>query len=59
MLDFEGVEQIGQPFADEIFRVFSNSHPNVNVFWINSNADIERMIEYVRGGSHDDQLQLF
>jgi anti-sigma regulatory factor (Ser/Thr protein kinase) len=31
MLDFAGVEQIGQPFADEIFRVFANAHPGTRI----------------------------
>ena len=27
ILDFTDVPEIGQPFADEIFRVFKNAHP--------------------------------
>ena len=30
-LDFEGVDTIGQPFADEIFRVFRTANPKVGV----------------------------
>lgn len=29
ILDFEGVSEIGQAFADEIFRVFQASHPDI------------------------------
>lgn len=29
ILDFEGVKTIGQGFADEIFRVFKNAHPDI------------------------------
>lgn len=28
ILDFKGITIIGQPFADEVFRVFQNAHPN-------------------------------
>ncbi len=27
--NFEGVPTIGQPFPDEIFRVFANTHPAI------------------------------
>ena len=36
---------IGQAFADEIFRVFTNSHPAIEVHPINVNSDVKRMIE--------------
>jgi len=29
IFDFEGVENIGQAFADEVFRVFSKQHPGI------------------------------
>lgn len=48
LLDFRGVSQIGQPFADEIFRVFQNSHPETKVLAIHTNAEIRRMIDHVR-----------
>lgn len=31
ILDFEGVDDIGQAFADEVFRVFQQSHPDVQL----------------------------
>ena len=33
--DFEGVETIGQAFADEIFRVFAKSHPEIAIIPMN------------------------
>ncbi len=51
MLDFRGVQQIGQPFADEIFRVFANEHPQVKVVAINTSSDVQRMIEYARANN--------
>ncbi|MBI5165292.1 MAG: DUF4325 domain-containing protein [Magnetospirillum sp.] len=61
LLDFEGVDQIGQPFADEVFRVFANTHPAIRVSCVNAGPDILRMIAYVRGEEDGDstQLQLF
>ncbi len=47
MLDFSNVEMIGQGFADQIFRVFRNAHPDINLIWINANNDIEKMIRRV------------
>jgi len=43
-LDFAGVPFIGQAFADEIFRVFKNQHPDIHLVWINANPDVEKMI---------------
>jgi anti-sigma regulatory factor (Ser/Thr protein kinase) len=43
-LDFAGVAEIGQAFADEIFRVFRAAHPGVALSWINAAPDVERMI---------------
>ncbi|MDE3023463.1 MAG: DUF4325 domain-containing protein [Pseudomonadota bacterium] len=44
LLDFEGVTSIGQSFADEIFRVFVNEHPNISLFPINANDRVKQMI---------------
>lgn len=43
-LDFAGVAEIGQAFADEVFRVFRVAHPGVALTWINAAPDVERMI---------------
>lgn len=42
--DFAGVNAIGQAFADEIFRVFSKEHPNIQLIPINANPDVQKMI---------------
>lgn len=47
VLDFEGVEMIGQAFADEIFRVFKATHPDVKIVPENANANIGKMIRHV------------
>ncbi len=46
--DFEGVETIGQAFADEIFRVFAKSHPQIDVIPINANTEVQGMINAAR-----------
>lgn len=44
IFDFEGVNSIGQSFADEIFRVFHNQNKQIELFKTNANADILNMI---------------
>ncbi|HUP64594.1 MAG TPA: DUF4325 domain-containing protein [Thermoanaerobaculia bacterium] len=44
VLDFSGVEVLGQAFADEIFRVYATSHPEVRLHAINENPSVKRMI---------------
>lgn len=43
MLDFEGVSEIGQAFADELFRVYAREHPDVELMPIKYSEQIERM----------------
>jgi len=45
ILDFDGVKQIGQAFADQIFRVFQNKHPDVHLMFVNATKDVENMIK--------------
>jgi hypothetical protein len=54
LLDFREVTAIGQAFADEIFRVFRNNHPEIDLYAINANTDIQDVI--VRAQSADLQL---
>lgn len=44
VLDFDGVDDIGPAFADEIFRVFANAHPEVHIIPINANERVNQMI---------------
>ncbi len=48
ILDFSGVEVIGQAFADEIFRVFASHHPDIKVRAAFANKDIQKMIKRAR-----------
>ncbi len=49
ILDFKGVKIIGQPFADEVFRIFHMAHPDIHLHPLNTNEDIDRMIKHVTG----------
>ena len=44
VLDFQHVNQLGQAFADEIFRVFARGHLGTDVQFINANEDVLKMI---------------
>ena len=44
ILDFKDIEYIGQAFADEIFRVFTNMNPTTSITAQNANAEIQNMI---------------
>lgn len=48
ILDFAGVEMIGQGFADELFRVFVAAHPAVTLFATNTSAAVADMIKRVQ-----------
>jgi anti-sigma regulatory factor (Ser/Thr protein kinase)/biotin operon repressor len=45
IFDFAGVQMIGQAFADQIFRVYKNMNPRVNIHYTNTNSDVENMIK--------------
>lgn len=47
-LDFHEVDEIGQGFADEVFRVWARSHPAVALSVYRANADVLRMVAFVR-----------
>ena len=44
IFDFEGVKAIGQAFADEIFRVFPQKHPGIELVPVKANSSVKRMI---------------
>ncbi len=45
MLDFKHIRIVGQGFVDELFRVYKNSHPGVNIVYCNANKEVEFMIK--------------
>lgn len=48
VFDFKGVATIGQAFADEIFRVYQNMHPDMHLRWINASAAVQQMIDLAK-----------
>lgn len=48
-LDFADIDTIGQAFADEVFRVFANRHPDLSLTPVNTSDEVERMIRRARG----------
>ena len=44
ILDFSGIDQIGQAFADEVFRVFKSQHPENQLYFSQANTDVENII---------------
>ena len=44
ILDFDGVNEIGQAFADEIFRVFQAAHPNIIMVPVHMTAAVKDMV---------------
>lgn len=55
-LDFKDVTEIGQAFADEIFRVFANGHPSIKLIPVHVTPDVSKMIQRAR--SHQGQTEL-
>jgi anti-sigma regulatory factor (Ser/Thr protein kinase) len=51
ILDFTDVSDIGQAFADEIFRVFRDEHPQTVLVAVGTNANVQQMIDYVQNAS--------
>lgn len=55
IFDFDGVEIIGQAFADEIFRVFAQMHPEIQLHTTKANSAVKRMIERAKAGGIEEQ----
>ena len=48
LLDFKGLKRIGQAFADEIFRVYKNTHPHVEIVDVGATEHVQQMINRAR-----------
>jgi len=60
-LDFKDVAEIGPAFADEIFRVFRFSHPEIKIFALRTTPEVQKIIDRVPQIPEYDpnQLNLF
>lgn len=48
ILDFEGLEWMGQGFAHQIFVVFQNAHPDILLTPVNMNEAVTKMYQHVK-----------
>jgi anti-sigma regulatory factor (Ser/Thr protein kinase) len=55
ILDFEGVKSVGPAFADEIFRVYKNEHPNVELIPSHESEEVKKMINRARAADQAAQ----
>lgn len=58
VLDFTDVASIGQAFADEIFRVFANAHPEVELIPASAVPEVQQMIRRAETLRHEQGGQL-
>ena len=42
ILDFDGIDELMQPFAHELFTVWHRQHPDVKITCVNTNEQIDR-----------------
>lgn len=56
VLDFEGVDSIGQAFADEIFRVYAKAHPGITLEYTHANKAISKMIRRAQTAEGSEEL---
>lgn len=50
-MDFRGVDEIGQSFADELFRVWASHHPQVSLQALNMSRDVDLTIGHAQAHS--------
>jgi len=48
IFDFKDVALIGQGFSDQIFRVFANGHPDIELVPVNMTAAVKEMVDRAR-----------
>lgn len=47
IFDFDGIEDIYQGFAHELFVVFLNNNPSIKIEIVNANANVQKMLRHV------------
>jgi hypothetical protein len=52
ILDYAGVNDVGQSFVDEIYRVFALAHPQIRLRSVNMSKPVELGIQRFGGGSN-------
>ena len=56
VFDFKEVPAIGQSFADEIYRVFAQRHPDIQFMATHASSEVKRMIERAKSGITNPEL---
>ena len=56
LLDFAGIPEIGQGFADQLFRVFANANSGVALVPINCTSAVKNMITQALAAAHADEM---
>ena len=51
VLDFKGVQTVGQAFADEVFRVWQKNHPAIRIELCNATENIRFMVQHAASTS--------
>lgn len=51
VLDFDGVAEIGQAFADEVFRVFQVAHPKTILLPVHMTDAVKNMVNRAKGST--------
>ena len=59
LLDFTGIDEIGMAFADEVFRVFPELHPEVKLIPVNTTKEVKKLIKRARQAGRELTLPLF
>jgi anti-sigma regulatory factor (Ser/Thr protein kinase) len=59
VLDFNGITEIGQAFADEIFRVYRKANPQVHLYPINMEQPVLEMINRALKADSQNEEPLF
>jgi hypothetical protein len=57
-LDFKGVKSMGQGFADEVFRVFLDKHPDIEIETENLSQSLRTMVRHVVDNKSKSRLTL-
>lgn len=50
IIDFDGIQWMGQGFAHQLFIVFAQDHPDIQLVPINMNEDVTKMYHHVTTG---------
>jgi anti-sigma regulatory factor (Ser/Thr protein kinase) len=58
-LDFNHIKTTGQAFADEIFRVWKNHNPGIEILTLNTNENVNFMIKRALAQEESGQQNLF